>query len=142
MLYDQRRNTVIIAFRGTKDPVDVITDITFFSTAFAPRYADRCAVSPLLCACTHPHSIALPSISIVASNRTVSYRPVVKADPKSEGTFSSNAAVLISRDPPSSLPPLFSTPSPSPPLEAESESAGGYPEGMEVHTGFLSSFER
>lgn len=41
MLYDQRRNTVIIAFRGTKDPVDVITDITFFSTAFAPRCTDK-----------------------------------------------------------------------------------------------------
>ena len=38
-MHDERRDVIVIAFRGTKDPVDLITDITFFSTAFAPRQA-------------------------------------------------------------------------------------------------------
>ena len=37
VLFDRRENAIIISFKGTQDPVDVITDVTFFSTTFAPR---------------------------------------------------------------------------------------------------------
>ena len=39
LLHDRVRNTVIVAFRGTKDPIDILTDIVFFSAPFAPRTA-------------------------------------------------------------------------------------------------------
>jgi hypothetical protein len=146
MLYDQRRNTVIIAFRGTKDPVDVITDITFFSTAFAPRCADThtllllCSSSSFNCLASFALTVMCCAVPIPRRLQPVTsvthLRPVVKSDARSAGSFSSNAAVLISRDPFPSLP--FQ--SPPPPLEADTSES--YPEGMEVHTGFLSSFER
>jgi len=37
VLHDRKRNVVVVAFRGTKDPIDLLTDITFFSSPFAPR---------------------------------------------------------------------------------------------------------
>ena len=35
--HDKNKGVAVVAFRGTKDPVDIITDITFLSSAFEPQ---------------------------------------------------------------------------------------------------------
>ena len=37
MTFSADKNVAVIAFRGTRDPIDVITDLTVFSTPFSPR---------------------------------------------------------------------------------------------------------
>ena len=61
-MHDERRDVIVIAFRGTKDPVDLITDITFFSTAFAPRqerFASSTSFLPLSLYSIHFSSFSL-----------------------------------------------------------------------------------
>ena len=128
--YDAGSRLVVIAFRGTKDPVDVVTDVTFLSSGFP---ASKSTGAPSL---ARQNNSTLPN-STASNNRSghVSPDSTSSAATLAGSTYDISQRKVLSDFVDGELVEM-------PLLEVVGErGGGGAGAGAEVHRGFLTAFQ-